>query len=269
MFGCCAWQNEKLLLKKLLDLPPSLWTAIPVLSFLLFLFFFFFLELIGKRFQSRRFLLLFLIVLKKQWQRQKKSDIKTYMAQLIYFGVLIFEYGAISWQQQNWTSRANISQEIYYGRDKADAGPLFRTICWLRVNTLLALHSINWPGAHLGSCRPIWGDLFSLEWTDKGTVKKSCHPWKNTLAFCPILLHFQWPVFSPLPWFSFSPRWPIGYWPVISCLPCFSSFLALAPLCSWTHYRAISPRRWSVHPEGAITVNKHYCRLSDNMLPRW
>lgn len=155
------------------------------------------------------------------------------------------------------------------GGTKPDAGPLFRTICWLRVNTLLTLHSINWPGAHLGSCRPIWGDLFSLEWMDKGTVKKSCHPWKNTLAFCPILLHFQWPVFSPLPWLSFSPRWPIGYWPVISCLPCFSSFLALAPLCSWTHYRAISPRRWSVHPEGAITVNKPYCRLSDNMLPRW
>lgn len=81
-------------------------------------------------------------------------------------------------------------------------------------------------------------------------------------------MHFQGSEFSVLLEFIyFFSCWPIGYWPVISCLPCFSPFLASAPLCSWTHYRTIGPRRWSVHPERAITVNKHYCRLSDNMLP--
>lgn len=91
--------------------------------------------------------------------------------------------------------------------------------------------------------------------------------WENLLGFSllpglPMTRVSHWIFFSVLADL-------ISYWPVISRLPCFTSFLASTPQCSWTYYRAISPRRWRVHPKGAITVNKHYCRLSDNMLPRW
>lgn len=91
----------------------------------------------------------------------------------------------------------NSSREMYCGW----RWPLFTTLRWLPVITLLTLHPINSPAAHLGSFCPIWADLFSPEWEDKGAVKKNCHARENILAPCLILLHFQRPAFSPLPWF--------------------------------------------------------------------
>lgn len=105
-----------------------------------------------------------------------------------------------------------------------------------------------------------------LVFSDRQTFTGNLRPGRFPFHFL-WLPDFQWPDFFPLIFLFLADL--ISYWPVISCLPYFSSFLASTPLCSWTYYRAISPRRWRVHPKGAITVNKHYCRLSDNMLPRW